>query len=384
MAPRPGPPFRADHVGSLLRPPALRAARERAARGEIDAQGLRTVEDRCIRDAVAMQESIGLRAVTDGEFRREYWHLDFLCGFDGMELWRAGLGGGFNADEQPPIVRATRRVSRGRGIFVDHYAFLHSAAAQTPKLAIPGPAMTHLRGGRDAVDRAAYPDLEAYWADLCAAYRAEIADLYAAGCRYLQIDDVSFAYLCDDGMRDFLRARGDDPDELALLYCRLVNDALADRPADLAATVHMCRGNFKSAWAAQGGYEPVAERVFGGLAVDGLFLEYDTARAGGFAPLRFVPDGRIVVLGLITSKTPELESAAHVERRVEEAARYVPHDRLCLSPQCGFSSTHHGNRLSEDDQKRKLAFVVEIADRLWGGTNPNPNLDAGAGAGAAA
>lgn len=360
------PPFRADHVGSLLRPARLTEAREKAKSGGMPADEARAVEDECIREAVAMQESIGLQGVTDGEFRRDWWHLDFLWGFDGIEPWEALRSQSFSIGEQPPIAKVTGKVSRRQGIFTDAFAFLHGATTHTAKQTIPGPAMIHLRPGSEAVDPFAYADLDQFWADLCAAYRAEVDALYDLGCRYLQIDDVSFAYLCDGGMRESIRLRGDDPGELAVLYSRLINDIVLNRPDDLAVATHMCRGNFKSSWVAQGGYEPVAETVFGSLDVDGLFLEYDSDRAGGFEPLRFVPDGKKVVLGLITSKTPELENKDAVKRRIDEAAQYVPLENLCLSPQCGFSSTHHGNELTEDDQKRKLELVVEIAAEVWG------------------
>jgi 5-methyltetrahydropteroyltriglutamate--homocysteine methyltransferase len=366
MSQRSKPPFRADHVGSLLRPENLSDARARAHSGELDQAGLKAIEDETISEAVNMQERIGLQAVTDGEFRRDYWHLDFLSGFDGIELWQAKRAQSFSNEEQPPITRVTAKVKRSRGIFTDHFAFLQSVATQTPKLTIPGPAMAHLRAGREAIDSSVYPDIDEFWSDLVTAYRAEIADLYRLGCRYLQIDDVSFAYLCDDNMRASMRARGDDPDELARLYSRLINDIITDRPGDLSVTTHMCRGNFKSSWVAQGGYEAVAETVFGSLAVDGFFLEYDSERAGGFAPLRYVPDDKIVVLGLVTSKTGELEDRDTIRQRIDEATQHIPLERLCLSPQCGFSSTHHGNQLSREQQWRKLEFIVDTAAAVWG------------------
>jgi 5-methyltetrahydropteroyltriglutamate--homocysteine methyltransferase len=366
MTVRSSPPFRADHVGSLLRPKRLSEARAKFKTGEIGIAAARAVEDGCIREAVALQESVGLNSITDGEFRRDYWHLDFLVGFDGIELWQARRSQSFSSGEQPALTRVTGKVRHGRGIFVDHFKFLKSVTSRTPKLTIPGPAMMHLRAGREAIDPAVYPDIEEFWADLCAAYRAEIAELAAAGCTYLQIDDVSFAYLCDDGMRQSMRARGDDPAAVLDLYTRLVNEVVKDRPPGLTVAVHMCRGNFKSSWVAAGGYEPVAETVFNRMNVDAFFLEYDSDRAGGFEPLRFLPKEKIVVLGLVTTKTPDLERPADLKRRIDEAARYVPLERLCLSPQCGFASTHHGNAVTEDDQARKLDLVVRTAAEVWG------------------
>jgi 5-methyltetrahydropteroyltriglutamate--homocysteine methyltransferase len=366
MSGRKTPPFRADHVGSLLRPANLLDARKKAKAGEIDAAALKAVENDAINDAVALQESLGLQVVTDGEFRRDFWHLDFLAGFDGMEWWETALGAGFNNDEQPPLVKATGKVGHSKGIFTDHFAYLKSVAKATPKITIPGPAMMHMRPGREGIDAAVYPDLAEFWDDLCAAYRAEIAELGEEGCTYLQVDDVSFAYLCDDGMCTMMRNRGDDPADMLDLYTGAMNDALRDRPEGMTATVHMCRGNFKSSWVAEGGYEPVADKIFNSVDADGFFMEFDTDRAGGFEPLRFLPAGKIVVLGLVTTKQPDLETKDELKRRVDEATKYVALDQLCLSPQCGFSSTHHGNDVTVDDQKRKLALVVETAADIWG------------------
>jgi 5-methyltetrahydropteroyltriglutamate--homocysteine methyltransferase len=363
---RNAPPFRADHVGSLLRPARLVEARAKARSGRIDAGAARAVEDECVREAVALQESLGLQAITDGEFRRDWWHLDFLIGFDGIELWNVRRSQSFSSGEQPAITRVTGKIRHSRGIFVDQFAFLKSITTRTAKATIPGPAMVHLRPGREAIDPAVYPDIDEFWADLCAAYRAEIAALAAAGCTYLQIDDVSFAYLCDEGMRRSMRQRGDDPNATLQLYTRLVNDVVRDRPRGMTIALHMCRGNFKSSWVAQGGYEPVAETVFSGMNVDGIFLEYDSDRAGGFEPLRFVPKDKIIVLGLVTTKTPGLESSSDLKRRIDEAAKYVPLDQLCLSPQCGFASSHHGNAVTVDDQRRKLDLVVRTANEIWG------------------
>ena len=360
------PPYRADQVGSLLRPARLAEARAQWKAGELSAEALRALEDESIADAVRRQESVGLRAVTDGEFRRDYWHLDFLSGFDGIELWEDRRAKSFSSGEQPPMTKAVAKVRRGAPIMVEHYSFLHSVATVTPKFSIPGPAMMHLRPGDKAVDHSVYADMDDFWSDLTAGYRQEVADLYDAGCRYLQIDDVSFAYLCDGDMRNTIRERGDDPDQLAKFYSRLVNDVIREKPADMTVSVHMCRGNFKSAWVAEGGYEPVAETIFNTMNVNAFFMEYDSDRAGGFEPLRLLPEDKVVVLGLVTSKSGELESKDDLKRRIDEAAKIVPLERLCLSPQCGFSSTHHGNLLTEDDQWRKLEVIIEVAETVWG------------------
>jgi len=361
------PPFPADHVGSLLRPAALRDARLAFKRGELDRDALTAVEDDAIRDVVSKQEALGLQSITDGEFRRDWWHIDFLERLEGVEARRDPSTASFHgADEVVPVLTVTGKVRHVRSIFADTFRFLKSVTTCTAKLTIPSPAMLHLRGGRPAIDRAAYPDLEEFWADVAAAYRAEIAALADAGCTYLQLDDVSYAYLCDPKIRAGYVARGDDPDAAPHTYIRVINEALRDRPANMAVTIHTCRGNFKSTWMAEGGYEPVAEALLSTLDVDGYFLEYDTERAGGFEPLRFVTPGKKVVLGLVTSKSPELESIDTLRRRIDEAARYVPRENLCVSPQCGFSSTHHGNALTEADQWAKLARVVEVAEGLPG------------------
>ena len=362
------PPFRADQVGSLLRPPALAATRERSRRGEIDAAALRAAEDAAITEAVRRQEAIGLQSITDGEFRRDWWHLDFLSRLDGVTL-KANEGPKFRVagqSEQPPIATVTGRVACSRPIMADDFAFLKSVTSRTPKMTIPSPSMLHLRGGRAAISREAYPELEDFWADVAAAYRTAIAHLYAAGCRYLQLDDITFAYLCDRTIQDNCRANGDDPATLPLTYARVIDEALRDKPADLCVTIHTCRGNFKSAWVAEGGYDPVVQAMFS-TKVDGFFMEFDSARAGGFEPLRALPAGdQRVVLGLVTTKVGELEDKDTLKRRIDEAARFVPLDRLCLSPQCGFASTHHGNALSQEDQWAKLARVVEVAREVWG------------------
>jgi 5-methyltetrahydropteroyltriglutamate--homocysteine methyltransferase len=370
MSARTSPPFRADHVGSFLRPPELLDARERCGRGELSRAALREVEDAAIRQIVRFQEDLGLSGITDGEFRRTYFHVDFLERLQGVEA-RGGIpvhfrSAGGEVDFAPPVLRVTGPVRRVEPIQLADFQFLRSVARRTPKVTIPSPTMLHFRGGREAISREAYPDLEAFFADVAAAYRAEIAALGEAGCRYLQLDDTNLAYLCDARMRDGARQRGDDPDDLPRRYARLINAAIAGRPPGMAICVHLCRGNFRSAWAAEGGYEPVAEVLFNELAVDGYFLEYDDARSGDFAPLRFVPRGKVVVLGLVTTKLDRLESREELKRRIDEAARLLPHEQLCLSPQCGFSSTVHGNQIAREAQAAKLRLVVETAREVWG------------------
>ncbi len=365
------PPFRADHVGSLLRPRRLAEARERYFKGALDPGALRAVEDECIREAVRLQEAVGLQGVTDGEFRRTFFHVDFLEKLDGVTVSEGGFTAAFRHDDgtevgfKPPTIHVTgplRHRSTTQGPDLD---FLSRATSGTPKVCIPSPSMLHFRGGRQAISESVYPDLDAFYADLAAAYRAEIDDLATRGCRYLQMDDTNLAYLCDDRIRASTRARGDDPDELPRLYCRLMNEAMRDHHDDMAVCVHLCRGNYRSAWVAQGGYEPVAEILFNELEVDGFFLEYDDQRSGDFAPLRFVPRGKTVVLGIMTTKRPELESRDELARRVEQASRHLAMEQLAISPQCGFASTAHGNLLTGDDQWRKLARLVETAASLW-------------------
>ncbi|MBI2319230.1 MAG: 5-methyltetrahydropteroyltriglutamate--homocysteine S-methyltransferase [Betaproteobacteria bacterium] len=361
------PPFRADHVGSLLRPAELKAARERAKRGEIDAAELRSVEDKCIRDAVAFQESLGLQSITDGEFRRDWWHIDFLRGFDGVTTVRGvTLGVHFpGADEQPPLMRVTGKIRRSKPSMLDHFKFLKSVTRRTPKFCMPSPALLHARGDREAL-KSTYPDVEEFWSDLTQAYREEIRDLHQAGCRYLQIDDTTIAMMGDPKVQETFRKLGDDPKADTARYADAVNTAIRDVPDEMTVCVHTCRGNVMSTWLASGSYDFVAETVFTRLDVDGFFLEYDSARAGGFEPLRYVPKGKKVVLGLVSSKFPELEDKDDLRRRIEAAAKFVPIENLCLSPQCGFSSTHHGNKMTADDQRRKLALVLEVARDVWG------------------
>ena len=365
------PPFRADHVGSLLRPQALCEARARWQAGEIDRSALAEVEDRAIRDVIALQESAGLQSVTDGEFRRTAWHLDFLTGFEGIDATGEGYAVSFkSADGQvastSSMLRVTGKITRPKPIMVDHFDFLQANTSRTAKFTIPSATYIHMRGGRSVVDATAYPDMDEFWSDLANAYQQEVADLAAAGCTYLQMDDVSFATICDENVRERVRADGENPDDLPTLYTRIVNSMVANRPEGMAVTVHTCRGNHRSMWMAEGGYEAVAEAVFSGLEVDGLFLEYDTNRAGGFEPLRFVPKGRRVVLGLVSSKVAALEDREQILRRIDEASNYIDVDQLCISPQCGFASTEAGNALSEDDEKRKLELLVDVATQVWG------------------
>jgi 5-methyltetrahydropteroyltriglutamate--homocysteine methyltransferase len=358
------PPFRADQVGSLLRPPELREARARARRGELSAEALRAAEDRAIREAVTRQEATGLHSITDGEFRRDWWHLDFLGRLEGVTM-KENPGPKFkDTEEQPPIPTVTGRVRCAAPIMTADFAFLKSATRRTPKFTIPSPSMLHLRGGRSAISREAYPELDAFWSDVALAYREAIAHLGKAGCNYLQLDDVSFAYLCDEKIQANCRNNGDDPAKLPRTYADTINAALEARPAGMAVTMHTCRGNFKSTWVASGGYEPVAEAMFS-TDVDGFFMEFDNERAGTFEPLRLVPRGKKVVLGLVTTKSGELEDKDTLKRRIDAAAKYVPLEDLCLSPQCGFSSTHHGNALSLDEQWRKLERIVEVANEVW-------------------
>ncbi|HZS66058.1 MAG TPA: 5-methyltetrahydropteroyltriglutamate--homocysteine S-methyltransferase [Burkholderiales bacterium] len=358
------PPFHADQVGSLLRPPELREARVKAKAGALAAAELRAVEDRAIAAAVRRQEAVGLQAITDGEFRRDFWHLDFLKQLDGIELVPVS-GMTFKAEDVPPMASAAGKVACSRPIMVEHFRYLKSVTKRTPKFAIPSPGTAHMRGGRNAISRSVYPDLEEFWADIGAAYRKAIGHLYDAGCRYLQLDDVGFAYLCDANVRENFRKNGDDPAALAPVYARAINDALRERPADLAVTMHTCRGNFRSTWFAAGGYQDDVVGAMFTANVDGFFMEYDSERAGGFGPLRLLPKGKKVVLGLVTTKSGALESKDALKRRIDEAARHVPLENLCLSPQCGFSSTHHGNALSEDEQWAKLARIVEVATEVW-------------------
>ncbi len=372
MSARQMPPFRADHVGSLLRPKTLLDARERRKRNAINAAELAAVEDAAIREVVKLQEDVGLRAVTDGEFRRTLWHVDFLTSFANVKSTPGRVTAKFHThsgeiERTPSALAVVGRLARPKPIFVDHFKFVKSVTKVTPKLTIPSPSILHFRGGRDAIDRAAYPELGAFYADLARVYAEEVRDLAAAGCRYLQIDEVNFAYLCDPKLRDQVRALGEDPDVLPHTYAKLINGAIATRPKDMVVCMHLCRGNFEGAWIAEGGYEPVAEALFNEIDVDGYFLEYDTERAGGFEPLRFLPKSKIAVLGLVTTKLPQLERKDDLKRRIDSAAKFVPLEQLALSPQCGFASGERGNRLTLADEVAKLRLVVETAREVWGG-----------------
>jgi 5-methyltetrahydropteroyltriglutamate--homocysteine methyltransferase len=367
------PPFRADHVGSLLRPRRLLEAREDLAKGTITAAQLRTIEDEEITKLVQMQRDVGLQSATDGELRRGSWHMDFIYQLGGIEKVQGDIEVHFrNADGtvdfKPAAIAVNAPVRLDHTIFVEDFQFLQSLVGDgvTPKLTIPSPNMVHYRSGRAALHPEVYPDIEPFWSDLQAAYAEQIAAIAALGCRYLQLDDTSLSYLNDPSQREYLTARGEDTPHLLDTYVRNINSALAGRPQDLTITTHLCRGNFRSSWAAEGSYEYVAETLFGQLDVDGFFLEYDDERSGGFEPLRFVPPGKMVVLGLVTTKRPELEDPDNLRRRIEDAARYVPMEQLCLSPQCGFSSTLEGNALTGDEQKAKLQLVVETAAEVWG------------------
>jgi 5-methyltetrahydropteroyltriglutamate--homocysteine methyltransferase len=349
------PPFRADQVGSLLRPAGLAEARRRKDF---------SFQEKAIREVVAKQEAIGLQGITDGEFSRDWWHLDFLAQLEGVTL-KENPGPKFGGtEEQPPIPVVTAKLRYSKPIMVGDFMLLKSVTTKTAKFTIPSPSMLHLRGGRAGISRQAYPDMEQFWHDAALAYQAAIAALAKAGCTYLQLDDVAFAYLCDPKIRENCRKNGDDPEELPLIYAQTINHVLEGRPEGMTITMHTCRGNFKSAWVAEGGYEPVAEAMFT-ADVDGFFMEFDSARAGGFEPLRFMPRGKKAVLGLVSSKTGALESKDALKRRIDQAQKFVPPEDLCLSPQCGFSSTHHGNQLTQDEQWRKLELVVETAREVW-------------------
>ncbi len=366
------PPFRADHVGSLLRPPELLSARQQFAEGAIDAAALAEVEDAAIRQAVALQEGIGLKVATDGEFRRTSWHMDFIYQLGGIERGEEQLAVAFKNTEGATSFTSAALHVRGKvtlehTIFADAFNFLKAqTTTAVPKLTIPSPSMVHYRGGQAAIDPNVYPDVEEFWSDLSEAYAQEIRRLADLGCTYLQLDDTSLAYVNDPKQREMLAERGDDPARQHLRYIAQMNAALKAKPEGMAVTTHLCRGNFQSYWAAEGGYEFVAEALFNELAVDGFFLEYDDPRSGDFSPLRHVPKDKIVVLGLVTTKRGELESKDDLKRRIDEASRYVPLEQLCLSPQCGFSSTVEGNRLTFDDEVAKLRLVVETAAEVWG------------------
>lgn len=366
-----GPPFRADHVGSLLRPAALHQARAKAEKDEISKSDLRAAEDDAIRAAIALQERAGLHAITDGEFRRAHYLVDFMTALDGIEPTHTSYalsfrGEGGQTGETRSMLSVTGKVRRNRPIMLDAFRFLKSATSRTAKVCIPSPTWVHMRGGSKTVGTGIYPDIEEFWDDVVRAFHQEIHELATAGCSYLQLDEISFAFLCDRNIRDRITADGLDPDRLIGEYARVVDRIAAGAPEGMTVTVHTCRGNFQSMWMAEGGYDRVAEAAFAQPSVDGYFLEYDTERAGGFEPLRHIPRNKRVVLGMVSSKKPELENKDDLKRRIDAAARYFPLEQLCLSPQCGFASTHHGNRVTEDIERRKLELIVQTATEIWG------------------
>ena len=363
-------PFRADHVGSLLRPHELHDLREQVRAGKADAAQLREAEDRLIREVVMLQEDLGLPSITDGEFRRDWWHIDFLAGFDGIELRHEEdpyHGIQFKgADAKPPTMFLTGKLRRTKPSMVPHFAFLKSVVSRgVPKFTMPSPAMLHARADRASLKKT-YPDQDGFWADLTQCYREEIADLYKAGCRYLQLDDTTIAMFGDPKVQEQFRKLGDDPKKDVAVYAEAVNQAIRDVPDDMTVAIHTCRGNFKSTWLASGSYDYVAETAFSTLSVDGFFLEFDDERSGGFEPLRYIPKGKRVVLGLVSSKLPGLESTQLLRKRIEQASKFVPLENLCLSPQCGFSSTHHGNNLTVEQEKAKLRLCIDTAREVWG------------------
>ncbi len=366
------PPFRADHVGSYLRPERLKNARQDFQADRIGADDLREIEDLCILDIIQRQQDVGLKGITDGEFRRMFFHLDFLEKLKGVQVHHGTFSTKFRRDDgtelefEPPTMHIVDRLEHVGPIQGPDFDFLAAHVSETPKVCIPSPSMLHFRGGRDAISREFYEDLDKFFEDLAEAYRAEIKDLESRGCRYLQMDDTNLAFLCDPDIRQSVSDRGDNPDELAKIYCDLINLSLGDKSDELVTTIHLCRGNFKSAWVAQGGYEPVAEILFNELNVDGYFLEFDNERSGDFGPLRFVPGDKSIILGLMSSKKPEIEDADGLKRRIEHAGDFISLDQCGLSHQCGFSSTEHGNSISEDDQWRKLERCVAVAEQVWG------------------
>jgi 5-methyltetrahydropteroyltriglutamate--homocysteine methyltransferase len=365
---RTAPPFRADHVGSLLRPAALKDARAQRAAGAVTPAQLKEVEDREIEKVVKKQQDVGLKLATDGEFRRSWYHFDFFRGLDGVTFYTTEHGIQFHGVQtKAEAIKITGKIGFSGHPMLEHFKFLKAHTRVTPKLTIPAPSTFHFRQGRAAISKAVYPELDPFFDDLTTTYRGAIRAFYDAGCRYLQLDDTAWAMLCDPNERAQSKTRGDDPDALPQRYARLTNAALDGKPADMTITMHSCRGNFRSTWIAEGGYEFVAEQLLGNTGLDGYFLEYDTERAGGFEPLRFFPKGnKQLVLGLVTSKSGKLEKQDDIKRRIDEATKYVALDQLCLSPQCGFASTEEGNVLAEDEQWAKLRMIVEIADEVWG------------------
>lgn len=362
------PPFRADHVGSLLRPEILKEARAKRERGELSAAALTAIENQEIEKVIRKQEEIGLNSITDGEFRRAFWQIDFLERLEGVESYIGERKVKFQGPQPKPVLL---RVKGKLGAFnghpmLDHFRFLQANTRRTPKMTIPSPSSLHFRYGRQAVPVAIYPSMEAFYRDLGECYRKAVRAFVEAGCRYLQLDEVNLAYLCDPALRDQVRQRGDDPKTLPLVYAELINAAISDVPEDVTVSMHLCRGNFRSTFVASGGYEPVAEILFNMIGVDAYFMEYDSDRAGGFEPLRFVPKDKLVVLGLVTSKSGRLESKDDIKRRIDAASKYLDINQLCLSPQCGFASTEEGNALAQDEQWAKLRMIVEVASDVWG------------------
>jgi 5-methyltetrahydropteroyltriglutamate--homocysteine methyltransferase len=375
MTERATPPFRADHVGSFLRPRVLLEAREKRAKGEIDAAALREVEDRAIAEVVKMQHEAGLKSITDGEFRRTYFHIDFLEQLGGVKTDIPVTIKRPDGTEElaPPVMRVIDKVRHAKDIQRADFAYLKSQVAAlgapglVPKVTIPSPTMLHFRGGRAGISKEAYPELEpTFYEDVARAYGDELRSLYDAGCRYVQMDDTNMAYLCDEKMREAARARGDDPNELPHRYAKFINRVVAHKPEGMTLAMHLCRGNFKSTWAATGNYEPVAEALLSEMKLDAFFMEYDDERSGDFRPLRYLSKGKVVVLGLVTTKFGRLETREELKRRIEDAARYAPLEQLALSPQCGFSSTVHGNDITVAEQVAKLRLVVETAAEVWG------------------
>ena len=360
--------YRADHVGSFLRPKYLLDAHRQAQQGQITGAQLREIQDKAIAQVVRMQEDVGLQSITDGELRRDYFHLDFLSQLDGVQTQLPSIVTGTDGREHlsPPSIKVVDRVRHGKDIQLADFRYLASVTRRTPKVTIPSPTMLHFRGGRGGISEEAYPDLETFYQDVADAYAAELRSLFNAGCTFVQFDDTNLAYLCDEKMRAAARERGDDPDELPHRYAAFINRLLDQKPQGMTTAVHLCRGNFKSTWAAQGGYEPVAEALLARMNFDSYFLEYDDARSGDFQPLRFLPKGKLVVLGLISTKMGALESVDDIRRRIDEAARFAPLEQLALSPQCGFASTLHGNDIAMEQQTEKLGRVVEVARRVWG------------------
>ncbi|MEO5924983.1 MAG: 5-methyltetrahydropteroyltriglutamate--homocysteine S-methyltransferase [Bryobacteraceae bacterium] len=362
------PPFRADHVGSLLRPQQLKDARAEFQAGRLTAAQLNEIENRSILDLIAKEESVGLQGITDGEFRRAFWHLDFLAGLDGVESYQSDQGIQFKGGQtKATALKVTSKLGCASPHYeIEQWKFLAANTSRTAKAVLPSPTVLHYRGGRKAVSQDVYPTMDEFFADLGSAYKKVVADYAQAGCKYLQLDEVNFTYLCDEKERQKLRDRGDDPAALPAIYANLINAAISGKSPDMHLTMHLCRGNFKSMWIAEGGYEPVADILFNQVNIDGYFMEWDTERAGGFEPLRLVPKNKYVVLGIVTSKTGELESKDQIKRRIDEAAKFIDLDQLCLSPQCGFASTEEGNTVTEDQQWAKLERIVEVAAEVWG------------------